>query len=329
MEYSEIREHLLEDLLYLQRNKYSYQSLCDYVNRNQDEFVLFKDFFSRFRSKQDYYKGKSKAQKLATISTHISEFRKNKQKLSGKLESSLILLIEEANKEEFRAYSKVNTGLDYDEKELVPLFGINNPAAKVIQNNLRHKKQYNWVLSTKNHGSDFRILDIRLTNMFSEFATIQTNEYWKLYWIDKETKTLQFVYDAINEQTYLVSKNKDGSWEVKDNIYTANENKRRPRYIDDATLSGLIKNGEKANYETLLQLLDSNELGLALAFFKRLSKHKLSKEEKKRLDLINTSYLQNLRALNTNNKPTNSFLDKNAELKKDINTLWKETLRKA
>jgi len=240
----------------------------------------------------------------------------------------LIRLVKEANAEEFYAYTQVNKKVGYNEDRLKAFFGVNNPAAIVIRNTLRHKKQYNWILNRKDYGCDFRILAIDVTSKFSEYATIQTNEYWKLSWVDKKTKTLQFVYDSINEQTYLVAKNKDGSWYIKDNIYSSDHDKRRPRYIDDDTLAEMIANGERANYRSLKKLLETNELGLALAFVKRLTQHKIKRQQNKMLKQISFEYLENLRQLNINNRSAKKFKNINRSLNKEILSLWKSIFKK-
>jgi len=328
VEYLELRQKLIEDLIYLQRNKVSYQSICDFINNKQDDFTLFKDFFTRFRSKDAYYKGKSKTDKLKRIYQYTKAFREISESKEERLDTRLIRLVKEANAEEFYAYTQVNKKVGYNEDRLKAFFGVNNPAAIVIRNTLRHKKQYNWILNRKDYGCDFRILAIDVTSKFSEYATIQTNEYWKLSWVDKKTKTLQFVYDSINEQTYLVAKNKDGSWYIKDNIYSSDHDKRRPRYIDDDTLAEMIANGERANYRSLKKLLETNELGLALAFVKRLTQHKIKRQQNKMLKQISFEYLENLRQLNINNRSAKKFKNINRSLNKEILSLWKSIFKK-
>jgi len=308
--------------MYLQRNKISYQAICDHINSKQSDFKLFKDFFTRFRSKENYYKGRSKAEKLTRIHQYTKDFRSKNENEEEHLEKQLLTLVVEANVEEFYAYANINKHPPYDEERLNLFFSTNNPAGLVIKNNLRHKKHFNWVLSTKDHGSDYKILAIEVSNKFSEYATIETNEYWKLCWINKETKTLQFVYDSINKQTYLVARNKEGSWYIKDNIYSSNLDKRRPKYISDENVVDRIEKGERANLSALKNLLESNELGLAIAFMKRTTEQTIQKPESNALKDISAEYQENLRLLNINNRSTEIFNKTNATLKYDILKLW-------
>jgi len=318
LDYIDIRNQLLEDLNYLQASKVSYQAICDFVNSKQNAFTLFKDFFTRFRSKDNFYKGKSKEEKLLQIQTYTNEFRFMNENREQHKENQLIKLVEEATQEEFNAYLKVNKKPPYKTERLKKYFGINHPAGLVIKNNLRHKKQYNWILDVKNHGSDYRILAIELTAKFKEYAIIQTNEYWKLCWLDNNTKTLQFVYDSINKQTYLLAKNKEGNWFIKDNIYISDHDKRRPKFIDNTTLSELIMQDDKVNYKTLKDFIKKNEVGLSISFLKRVTKNKLNKTEGNNLERISTNYLENLRQLNTNNINMDAFLLENEQLKKKL-----------
>jgi len=321
MEYIELRNVLLEDLNMLQEHRVSYQAICDFVNSKQDEFVLYKDFFTRFRSKNNYYKGKSKQNKLEFIFKCIHEFRFMNQNREEHLKEKLIKLVENANKEEFFAYAHVNKMPAYKLNRLKTYYGSTHPAGMVVRKNLKHKKQYNWVLNVKDHGSDYRILGIELTSKFNNYAIIQTNEYWKLCWEDKKTKTLQFVYDSINRQTYLLARNKEGGWFIKDNIYISNPDKIRPLFINEEKLSELVVKNPKENFKILNELLRNNELGMAIAFVKRLIK---KGPEVKKLNALSKEYFNELRRLNTNRITINKFNTINEKKKKQLISLWKK-----
>ncbi len=328
MDYKELRENLLEDLNFLQKNKVSYQSICDFVNSKQIEFTLFKDFFTRFRSKDNFYRGKSKIEKLRLICTHTHEFRYMNQSREEHLKDQLIKLVEEASAEEYLAYTKINTKKDYDFSRLKKYFGTTHPAGLVVRKNLKHKQHYNWLLNIKDYGSDFRILGIELTAKFREYAIVQTNEYWKLCWVDKNTHILQFVYESINKQTYLIARNKERQWFIKDNIYVSDHYKRRPILVDSKTLQELTQDDNRINSKTLKNLIKKNEVGLSISFMKKLIQNSSNKKEKELIESISRDYHESLRMLNTNNINMSAFKAATENFKKQILAAGKLILEK-
>ena len=319
MEYIEIRKNILHGLGKLQEKKVSYQDICNHINNQDYDFTVYKDFFTRFRINEHYYNKLGKREKLLAINTGIKNLLKQEENSEEQLERELRTLVENAATEEFNAYSKVNTLEEYDEDNLTRFYKKGDPAHLVIRHALNHKREYNWQLENEHYGSDAKILSLKVTSIFSNDAIIHTQEYWKLSWIDKDTKTLQYVYESLNPQTYLLSKNKFNKWLIKDNIYFSNQKKHRPELIDYDNLKNVLTMSLTKQTIALNKLLKGNKLFYALELLKRTNTKDNIKET---IQELRNNYTSALTNLNTNKINPVLFDSECNEIKKRIIAIW-------
>ncbi len=290
--YAEKRIELLECISILNANGHSYKEFCDYINAKQTEFKLFKDFFSRFRSNNKYYNGPSKKEKLSTIVKLMQAYYELEIENKYPNQAELMILVSKALDAEFETYKMVNKVSLNLNSNLSAYFSNKDVAFKTIKRNIQQKIQYNWVLETENMGSTFALLKSKISSVFHDTAIINTEEHWKLCWTDKITGDLVYRFETINEQTYLVIKTKNG-WRIKDNIYEATLNKKRPEVYSKQDIQKLSLTKP---IHTSLQSIENNELGKAVDII--LNSSLKIHNYREQLIGVKSSYLNILRELN-------------------------------
>lgn len=298
MEYNQRRTDILEYLNTLQDRGFSYQSMCDFINQEQTDFVLFKDFFSRFKAKPRYFASLAKKEKLSTIHQLLHRFYLQNIDESYTINSLLRKLIEDASTAKFEAYLEVNRK-PKSRLALKDYYLENSSAYLEIENNLKHKQQYQWQLDILNHGSTFKILSIQTINLFNQNAVISTNEFWKFCWVDSLHRKLQFKYETLGFVTYLLSKDEQGQWKIMEDMSKQQINKIEPTYIDYSHLAELISNDWEENKRVVINFLGEDDLLPAIEFIKLLLSGKIPPDQTAILNRIKESCLNSYRLLNT------------------------------
>lgn len=299
MEYKLLRKEILQFLITLQRKEFSYQAICDYINSQQNEFELFKDFFSRLQSKPNYYKSLSKQKKLTLIHLHVRDlFYKNVEE--GDFTDDILRdFIFTASTEKFEAYVDVNRSEKSHEDSLAEFYLESSPAYLDVENNLKHKRQYEWELDIHNYGSTFEILSVETNSLFTNSAVVTSKEFWKLFWKDKTSKKLQFKFESLGETTYLLTKNKEGKWRIIENMTKAPSNSMEPEYVDQEILTKLCSKHQEENKIIVSKFLANDDILHCIAFMKISFFDKLKQHQASILDRIKESCLNSHRLLNT------------------------------
>jgi len=300
MEYNQARKDILQSLNLLQQKGFSYQSICDYINSQQVDFVLYKDFFTRFQSKLTCFSGLAKKEKLSHIHQYVQNFYFLNINDEDTLHGILANVISNASSVKFETYLNVNRPVKLIHSELSEYYHDNSPAYHNIKNNLKHKKQYNWELDILNHGSTFKILSIQISKVFTQNAVVATEEFWKFFWVDKISKKLEFRFDSLGHHTYLLSKDEEGNWKIIENMVKTTTNKREPEYIDYSMLEKLLSNNWEENKITASRFIANNDLLHGIEFIKISFRGNLHRNQISILDRTKKSYLNSHRLLNTN-----------------------------
>ena len=296
--YKSVRENILEKVNGLQNKGFSYQDICNYVNSKEKDFKLFKDFFTRFRTKATYYKGPAKKEKLNKINEYISQFYHQNVNSTDRLHQYLEDLVDKALITEFDVYSSINQKEINFHTQLSPYYDSKKPAYLAIENNLKHKLQYGWVLDIQNKGSNFKLLSIEVSSLFSSNAVIKTNEYWKICWVDPQSKKMQYNYESINQQTYLLSKNQQQKWLIIENMYQSTKSRIRPELIDLKYIKSLTK--DDADFHSNIKLFfANNNLMELIELIKIYQVNQSSPDQLSLIEDIKKNYLNIHRLLNT------------------------------
>ncbi len=316
--YNGIRKNILEKVNTLQNKGFSYQDICNYVNLHEEGFTLFKDFFTRFRSKATYYKGPAKEEKLKKIDNYISQFYHQNISSTDLLQQYLKDLVEQALRVEFETYASINQKEINYHSELSRYYDPQQSAFLAIENNLKHKIQYGWVLDIQNQGSNFRLLSVKVDSLFSTNAVIKTDEYWKICWVDPISKKIQYNYESINQQTYLLSE--EPNWLIIENIYQSSKSRIRPELIDMNHIKNMAK--DRLNFQNNIDLLLANNNLLELIeLIKSNPVHQSSLDQLSLLEDIKNKYLNVHRLLNTDVIRLHEFNAEMESLKKRISPI--------
>lgn len=321
MEYQQLRKEILQYLRSLQGYGYSYQSICDFINDKETGFVLYKDFFSRFQSKKNYYATTAKKKKLELIHHYMDVFYQQNVSEEDNLIEWLKKVISSAVTQKFEAYLEINHLPQFAESSLADFYLKNSPALLRIEKSLKHKKQYNWQLDVLNYGSSFEILSMQSSNLFNNHAVIETTEFWKLCWIEKKSKKLQFNHESLGKHIYLLSKDQSGRWKINEDLIEYHVQKVEPAYIDYFNLQQLASISEKENKATADNFISEDDLLNCIAFIKTIYTEDLSTNYLIILDRIRESCLNFYRLLNTDVISFNVFQSEIRLLKRQLQLL--------
>lgn len=299
MTYKQLRNEVLTFLNKLQERDFSYQNICDYINSQQADFVLFKDFFSRFQSKPNYFSSLAKQKKLAVIHKYMGQVYRQNMDETDYIKDILKKVISDALHIKFETYLEVNRFKPSNHTSLATFYLENSPAYHTIENNLKHKEQYQWELDILNYGSTFKLLSSEITNIFTQSAVVTTKEFWKLCWVAKTSRQLQFRFESLGQQTYLLSKETTGHWKILENMTKTQTNKVEPEYIDYALLERLSSIDREENKVIVNNFLYNNNLLHGIEFIKTAYSTRLMNNQRSILNRIKESYLNSHRLLNT------------------------------
>lgn len=318
MEYNQLRKDILYFLGTLQDNGFSYQSICDFINTKQSDFVLYKDFFTRFQSNDKYLKNKGKREKLQRIHQHMQHFFQ--QNIDEKYFTNNLLekTVSEAAMAKFEAYLDSSPSYQSALANVARYYRENSPAFLSIEKTLKHKRQYDWELDMVNYGSSYEILSQKINELFNNNAVVTTQEFWKLWWVDKKMRRLQFSFDALGKHTYLLSKDETGSWKIIEDIGINQPNKVEPEFVDYNILEKLASKHWEDNRRIADNFLAEDELFHCIAFIKFVYGDKLSVSHTSILDRIRESCLNSYRLLNTGLISYTIFKEEKASLKKQL-----------
>ncbi len=327
MEYPKLRKDLIVKLNAIQSKGFSYQEICDFVNDKQNSFTLFKDFFSRFQSKPTFYKGQAKKEKLHIIYTLVLNFYNQNLNEDDFLKEELKKIIKEALSLEFESYIEINRSPRSYKSKLLKYYEHKSPAILSIQNNWLHKQQYEWRLDVTNYGSNFKLLELDIVSIFSNNAVIKTNEYWKLFWINAPLNELQYKFEAINAQSYLLSKDKENNWKIADNIYTGISSRIRPEYVKYESLKRELSNKLDDNITYASSLIEQNKLLNTIAFIQLLKGENLTEEDANELIHLKESCIENHRLLNTDVVDLSTFKEERRVIQYKIKECFRKIVK--
>ncbi len=300
MKDAQLRKELLDNINLMQEKGFSYQFCCDYINAQQNDFILFKDFFTRFKSKSTFYAGPAKRKKLALIHQYLQQLIILHISEEDTIKDFINKVISKAVAAKFEAYLDINRSTRSYRTLLAEYYLEDRPAFLEIEGNIKHKKQYKWELDLAQFGSSFKILSIETINLFQQNAVVTTQEFWKLYWVDCHSKKLQFKFDTLGEHTYLLSKEETGHWLIMENAEKIPIYKTAPPYIDYSILKQLPSKNREKNRKTVADFLSDRDLFRAIEFIKICYADTLAKNQLSLLNRIKESCLHSYRILNTN-----------------------------
>jgi hypothetical protein len=318
MKYNQLRKNILQNLNLLQNKGFSYQAICDYINNQEVDFVLYKDFFSRFQSKPTYFKSPAKQEKLSLINQSLKQLCEENITEEDVESNFFKTLISKASAVKFETLLKVNRSVKLTHTQLSEFYLDNSPASQLIENNLHHKEQYHWELDIFNHKSTFKILAIESSSIFTHNAIVTTKEFWKLFWVDKDSKQLQFIFESLGQHNYLLAKDEEGNWKIAENKRKTSSQKKEPKYIDYAKLEKLSSDSWGENKRVVANFLFKNDLLHSIEFIKNFFSKNLPKDQASILDRIKKSYLNSYRLLNTDVIDSNLFQAEIDQLKKQL-----------
>ena len=128
-------------------------------------------------------------------------------------------IVKQAVKAEFAAYKAVP---NYESQlEVVKgLFWENGAAYKNIFNVVNAQKLKAGVLSNDANPSSNELLSITLDSINGNTAYVSTKEHWRIKWFDTKAHRYEYLYDTINTQTYILTKDMvNGLWKIAINNY--------------------------------------------------------------------------------------------------------------
>ena len=114
-------------------------------------------------------------------------------------------------------------------REIDRCFTVGGSARRRIVNLLHERKKRNWVISNPLNPSTHELLEIRLTKVQGDKATVETEEYCYLRWYGLNESKYQYIYNEKNRQTYLLKRATTGKWRVDADIYPRPRRSRRLR----------------------------------------------------------------------------------------------------
>lgn len=108
----------------------------------------------------------------------------------------------------------------------------------VIQKILTSSARKNWILTNSGNPS-FNLLHQRQidsveydSNNIANMVYISTLEKWKIQWFNSMYDEYEYMYDVLNEQKYVLEKQKEGGWLILSNEYAGNKPKEIPQQYD-------------------------------------------------------------------------------------------------
>ncbi len=145
------------------------------------------------------------------VQTHRQELQKKQ----------LITVIKDAINAEFTAYQKLPETLDLS--LLSPYFIENQSAYNRIKDVLIRVQQHSWTISNPNNPSTYELLSCSIENVSANEAILHTKEYFHIRWYNAKDCSLQYIYNEINEQVYVLNLH-NGHWKVRTNYYPSPDN---------------------------------------------------------------------------------------------------------
>jgi hypothetical protein len=318
MSYTQLRKDILQNLNLLQNKGFSYQAICDYINNQKVDFVLYKDFFSRFQSKPTYFNSSAKHEKLFLIHQSLNQLCEeniNEEDIESNFFKTLISNVAAVK---FETFLNINRSVDLPHTQLSEFYLENSPAFQLIEDSVNHKKQYNWELDIFDYKSTFKILAIQSYSIFTHNAIVTSKESWKLFWIDKDSKQLQFKLESSGQNNYLLAKDEEDNWKVVENRMETATQKKEPKYIDYTKLEELLSKSMEENKRTIANFLSNEDLLSTIEFIKIIFLKNLPPYHLSILARIKKSYLDSHRLLNTDVIDFSLFQAEIGQLKKQL-----------
>jgi len=128
---------------------------------------------------------------------------------------------------EFRAYSLIPDTVSAFTS--IDSFFIKTGSAHIdISNRISRITRRGWVLNNEKNPSRADLLSIEVESVKDGFAYVKTKEAWLIKWFETEITGYVYKYRVINEQDYILQKDKNGKWKVLSNTYKAEVGKELP-----------------------------------------------------------------------------------------------------
>ena len=124
-------------------------------------------------------------------------------------------IIQKAIQAEFDAYRSLPT---IHTDELKKYFLVKGSAYKRIEAVLQRRFADECILNNPNNSSTSELVEFRLSKIEEAEIHVQTKEYWYLRWYNKDSLELEYIYNELNEQFYILIKT-DDTWKIKMNYY--------------------------------------------------------------------------------------------------------------
>ncbi len=165
---------------------------------------------------------------------------------------------------------------------------------------LKGRTGHCWIINNNpNSSKAFLIGDILIDSIRNNQAFVSTKEYWKLDWFGCYSQECEYIYEANNDQQYILTKEASSrKWKVISNIFTGNKFRATPRYIHCDSISDKSSN-LLITKESSKKAIEHGGLDLALKIMECYYRKETTPKFPNKLRLLIAEKNDLLRAVNT------------------------------
>ncbi len=181
-------------------------------------------------------------------------------------------------------------------------YQVGSPAYLEIIDILKGRTGHCWIINNNpNSSKAFLIGDIQIDSIRTNQAFVSTKEYWKLDWFGCHSQECEYIYEAKNDQQYILTKEASSKkWKVLSNTFTGDKFRATPRYIHCDSISDKSSNLLIAK-ESSKKAIEHGGLDLALKIMECYYRKETTPEFPNKLRLLIAEKNDLLRAVNTDN----------------------------
>lgn len=176
-----------------------------------------------------------------------------------------------------------------------------------------------WIINNHpNSSKAFLIGNIQIDSISNNQAFVSTKEYWKLDWFGCHSQEYEYVYEATNDQQYILTKEVNSKkWKVISNTYTGNKFRVTPSYIHCDSITDKSKNLLIAK-QSAKNAIEHSGLDLALKIMECYYRKDATSKFPNKLRLLIAEKNELLRAVNTDNIDPLKFKERKSLLFEEV-----------
>lgn len=134
----------------------------------------------------------------------------------------IVKVIIHANEVQFNIFKSMKLS---DSTKLEDLYTKNSTARKSIMTLLKESQKNKRRINFPEDNPSFsKVHDVRVINVASNVAVVETTEHWFLKWYDTELGKYTVSYNQKNKQIYELEK-ENNNWKIKNNYYEGKASK--------------------------------------------------------------------------------------------------------